>query len=77
MKGQKGYAVAQPLALGRIQPRLAILALWRQLKRWWQLAQERRMLAQLDDAALKDMGLNRGDVLRETERPFWDDPFRH
>ena len=27
-----------------------------------------------DDAALKDLGLSRADVIQESERPFWDDP---
>ena len=31
-------------------------------------------LAMLDDAALKDLGLSRADVIQESERPFWDDP---
>jgi uncharacterized protein YjiS (DUF1127 family) len=28
----------------------------------------------LDDLALKDFGLSRGDVMQESERPFWADP---
>ncbi|TLX59505.1 hypothetical protein DN826_01515 [Stutzerimonas nosocomialis] len=46
----------------------------RQLVRWWQLHEQRRQLAALDDAALKDLGLSRADVFAESERPFWDDP---
>lgn len=42
--------------------------------RWLQLARERRQLASLSDEALKDIGLNRGAVYQESERPFWDDP---
>lgn len=74
MKGQKGYAL---VSTGRLQGRwpLEILrAIGRQLYRWWQLAEQRRRLAMLDDVALKDLGLSRGDVLQESERPFWDDP---
>jgi uncharacterized protein YjiS (DUF1127 family) len=44
------------------------------LLRYRQLAGERRKLAALSDAALKDMGLSRADVYRESERPFWDEP---
>ncbi len=51
------------------------LVLRRQLARWWQLHDQRRRLAALDDAALKDLGLSRADVFAESERPFWDDPF--
>jgi uncharacterized protein YjiS (DUF1127 family) len=32
------------------------------------------MLAGMSDEALKDIGLSRADVERETVRPFWDDP---
>jgi uncharacterized protein YjiS (DUF1127 family) len=37
---------------------------------------ERRMLASLDDRALKDIGLNRGDVERECGRSVLDLPKR-
>ncbi|MFZ1430998.1 MAG: DUF1127 domain-containing protein [Geminicoccaceae bacterium] len=33
--------------------------------------QERRRLAALGDDLLRDIGLTRGDVEREYERPFW------
>ncbi|MCY1517043.1 hypothetical protein D9M68_517100 [compost metagenome] len=75
MKGQKGYAVAGALprhvSLGALAK-----AIWRQLKRWHQLAEQRRRLASLNEAALKDIGLSRADVLQEVERPFWDDPLK-
>jgi len=73
MKGQKGYALAQAIHFDRL-PSLA--GVWRMLRRWRQLARERGQLARLDDAALKDLGLSRADVLQEAERPFWDDPLR-
>jgi uncharacterized protein YjiS (DUF1127 family) len=74
MKGQKGYAVAGELP--RYGVNLADYAklVWRRLKRWQQLAEQRRRLAALSDAALKDIGLSRADVFQEVERPFWDDP---
>jgi uncharacterized protein YjiS (DUF1127 family) len=73
MKGQKGYVLATVL------PQHFSLGAWlgrfgRQLKRWYQLAEQRRQLAMLDETALKDLGLSRGDVMQEVERPFWDDP---
>ncbi|MDD1014853.1 DUF1127 domain-containing protein [Pseudomonas rubra] len=46
------------------------------LMRWRQLHRERRELARLSDAALDDIGLSRADILREVERPFWDDPLK-
>lgn len=48
--------------------------IWLQLQRWWELAEQRRRLALLDEYALHDLGLSRADALRESERPFWDDP---
>lgn len=74
MKGQKGYAL---VSVGRFQgrrPLEMVRAVGRQLYRWWQLSEQRRRLAMLDDVALKDLGLSRGDVMQESERPFWDDP---
>lgn len=47
-----------------------------QLRRWAELARQRRQLAMLNDGALKDLGWSRADILDESERPFWDDPLR-
>ena len=74
MKGQKGYAIVsvwprQAVSLGALAR-----ALWRRLKRWHELARQRRQLAALSDAALKDLGLSRADALQEVDRPVWDDP---
>ncbi len=38
---------------------------------WYLNAQSRRLLAELDDHALKDIGLSRADVARECSKPFW------
>ncbi|UQY34540.1 DUF1127 domain-containing protein [Pseudomonas fulva] len=52
----------QPLSLvGWLKNRVA------RVRRWQQLAS-------LSDAALKDLGLNRSEVFKEIQRPFWDDP---
>lgn len=74
MKGQKGYAMARSVSIERLRPSIDWIGVWLRLKRWRQLARERRQLALLDDAALKDLGLSRADILQESERPFWDDP---
>lgn len=74
MNSQKGYALA---SAGHLQGRRlfeSLRAVGRQLLRWWQLAEQRRRLAMLDDAALKDMGISRADAIQESERSFWDDP---
>ncbi|MBF7731248.1 DUF1127 domain-containing protein [Pseudomonas sp. N040] len=67
----------RPLATGiKLSPSLRNLLgkAWRQLQRWWELAEQRRKLALLDERALHDLGLSRADALQESERPFWDDP---
>ncbi len=35
---------------------------------------QRRKLAQLDDAALKDIGITRAEASAEADRFFWDAP---
>ncbi|WP_438826861.1 DUF1127 domain-containing protein [Rhodovulum iodosum] len=37
-------------------------------------ARQRRRLAELDDALLRDIGLTRQDALSEARRPVWDVP---
>lgn len=68
--------VNQSQALTNLMPRTlgGLRRLYRQLRRWWQLAEQRRQLAMLDESALKDIGLSRADAWQESERPFWDDP---
>ena len=43
-----------------------------QLKRWRQVSKDRAELARMSDDRLRDIGLSRADVLKETSRPFWD-----
>lgn len=38
---------------------------------WQARAQERQVLASLDDRQLKDIGLDRGQVRAEADKPFW------
>lgn len=76
MKGQKGYALVGTQLLQGARLLSQLQAAGRQLRRWWQLAEQRHRLAQLDESALKDLGLSRADVLQESERPFWDDPLK-
>lgn len=71
MKGQKGYAVVQSISAGRVRPLALLLAAWGQVARWWQLAEQRRLLAMLDERALKDIGLSRAQALEEGRKPFW------
>ena len=46
---------------------------WQKVRRWRQLARQRRQLAMLSDSALKDLGYSRADIWVESNRPFWDD----
>jgi uncharacterized protein YjiS (DUF1127 family) len=61
-------------ALHRLQQ--PVRAAITQLQRWRQLNRDRRELARLSDDCLRDIGLSRADVRRESARPFWDDPFK-
>ena len=38
---------------------------------WRQRSRERAELARLDDRMLRDIGITRGDVWREINKPFW------
>ncbi|WP_282340934.1 MULTISPECIES: DUF1127 domain-containing protein [Pseudomonas] len=72
-KQQKGYALVMR---GQLSP-ASRPPYWRRLlallARWHRLAAQRRHLASLSDATLKDIGLTRVDVEQEFNRPFWDD----
>jgi uncharacterized protein YjiS (DUF1127 family) len=71
--------VSTPAAsAGRVAPieyasgaRRAIGAIVEGLLLWHDRAAERHALRNLDDLALKDMGLSRADVEREARKPFW------
>jgi uncharacterized protein YjiS (DUF1127 family) len=41
------------------------------LREWRQRSRERAQLATLDERMLRDIGISRGDVLREINKPFW------
>ena len=51
-----------------------VSAAWANVRFMNRVWRERRMLASLDDNALKDIGLNRADVERETGRSPLDLP---
>jgi uncharacterized protein YjiS (DUF1127 family) len=38
---------------------------------WQSRAEERYQLAELDDRALKDLGISRSEALAESRKPFW------
>jgi len=41
------------------------------LRVWRERQHERRVLAELTDRDLHDVGLSRGDIYFEAEKPFW------
>jgi uncharacterized protein YjiS (DUF1127 family) len=53
---------------------VAVVRTWHRLQHINRIWRERRLLAALDDRALKDIGLNRADVVRETSRSPIDLP---
>ncbi|MHA6347151.1 DUF1127 domain-containing protein [Roseivivax sp. CAU 1761] len=66
-------ATLSPLA--RLRPhRLAGWQPLAQLRRWRALQRSRAALADLDDARLGDLGIDRRAAQREAARPFWDVP---
>ncbi|QXQ20436.1 DUF1127 domain-containing protein [Pseudomonas tolaasii] len=67
MKGQKGFV---------LMAKRPFSGLFHTLARWQTLHHERQLLASLSDEALKDIGLNRGDVEQERHLHFWQDPLR-
>ena len=41
------------------------------VQKWQQRSRERVELRRLDDRMLRDIGVTRGDVWREINKPFW------
>jgi uncharacterized protein YjiS (DUF1127 family) len=68
MKGLQDVSTAStlPRAHSHLLRRL-FRPLWQGLER----ARTRRLLAQLDQRDLADLGLSHADRLRELEKPFW------
>ena len=58
-------AVRKTLPAWRLSQLLVLLLTW-----LWR-ARSRRELAELSDAQLRDVGLNRDMINREAEKPFW------
>jgi uncharacterized protein YjiS (DUF1127 family) len=77
MKGQKGYVLVRRVQTHDSRVARLYEVLRQHVRRWYDLHRQRALLAQLDDNALKDLGLTRADVYAEVERPFWDDPMKH
>jgi uncharacterized protein YjiS (DUF1127 family) len=74
-QGVAPHTLARPQA-ARKPVMVVVRAAWVHLRFINRVWQERRMLASLDDTALKDIGLNRADVEREAGRSPLDLPKR-
>ncbi len=48
--------------------------LWSRIAMAYALMRQRRRLAQLDEAALTDIGVSREEAQAEARRPVWDAP---
>jgi len=46
-------------------------SLLRTIVTWSARHRQRRALLALDDWVLKDIGVSRADVMRESDKPFW------
>jgi uncharacterized protein YjiS (DUF1127 family) len=47
--------------------------LLRRILTWLERVRQRQALLALDDWVLKDIGLSRADVMREGDKPFWQE----
>ena len=61
-----GLGFGTPAGLSRL-----IGAALRKTGFWFERARQRRALAQLSNAELRDIGLSRGEALGEAQKPFW------
>jgi uncharacterized protein YjiS (DUF1127 family) len=52
-------------------PFALVQATSRLLRLWRSRARERRALARFSERDMRDLGLNRMDIVRECEKPFW------
>ena len=57
----------------RAQPSL-LAALLERVALWMEVRRQRRQLASLNDAMLRDIGISRADAEGEYQRHFWDLP---
>lgn len=71
-------AAIEPVSVSHFSFTAMLAAMWKFFARipsilylWHERARQRRHLMELDDHLLKDIGLTRGDVYRESHRPFW------
>ena len=52
-------------------PIVFVIGFFNILITWQQRIEERRQLLEMSDRMIRDIGLNRNDILREANKPFW------
>ena len=62
-----------PAERGAATIRSRAASLLRYILTWSERARQRRALRALDEWVLKDIGLSRADVMREYDKPFWQE----
>ena len=62
-------AVGRRVAGPSLRPVLSLVR--KMLQQWRRRRRERAELARLDDRMLRDIGITRGDVWQEINKPFW------
>ena len=55
----------------RLSLRQALSRTLAMLREWRRRSRDRAELARLDERMLRDIGISRGDVWREINKPFW------
>lgn len=60
---QRSWSTPSPIVL--------IIRFFNTLITWQQRIEERRQLLEMSDRMIRDIGLNRNDILREANKPFW------
>jgi uncharacterized protein YjiS (DUF1127 family) len=54
-----------------VEARRVLMSVGALLSAWQARGQQRRMLIELNDDQLSDIGIRRDDALREASKPFW------
>jgi len=65
-----GYPITVPV-VHRNTGRAIVTRLTAPLRRWMQRSDQRWCLRELDDAALKDIGISRRQAEQEADKHFW------
>ena len=71
MKSTAHAAIAPTLRTKLVRGDRSAIARCKPSIGWMQRSQQRRQLRELDDRALRDIGLSRAEVNAEADKPFW------